>query len=155
MAMRSWYLAEPRGCLFMYMWLYSQKHTLPSRRCIRLFPVCTKHWVRKRGRPLAINTEGTRDGARYQWKRGDGNAFLSPSLSPDRPALTSAPSRPGDPSCPLSPYEKSTISGVSVRRQSPWFVKRRLMLVKEKQAANLLPSQPGAAVFSRSPLFAL
>lgn len=53
------------------------------------------------------------------------------------------------------PTRKAPLVRFWGQRKRPWFVKQWLMVVKEKQAANLLSFQPGAAVFSRSPLFAL
>lgn len=109
--------------------LYNQRHTLPSLHCIRLFPVCTKHWVRKRARRPASNTRAIESQAwlaSYVISEDQEmeKFFQSTSPRPDHTELTSAPSRPGDPSCPLSPYQKSTISRVCGQRKRSWFVNR-------------------------------
>lgn len=48
----------------VYLDVYNQRTTLPSHRCIRLFPVCTKHCVSKRGRHPAANAQGSQSRAR-------------------------------------------------------------------------------------------
>lgn len=46
---------------------YNQRHTLPSRRCIQLFPACRKHWVRRRGRQrFSVSIPTTPDSPRLR-----------------------------------------------------------------------------------------
>lgn len=124
--------------------LYSSRHDLPSLRCIQLSPACRKQWVRRRGINAATSTWGSAQPALY-FMRGKkvGKVFLFLSSSPDHIGLTSVPSRPGDPSCPFSPYQNSTISWV-------WCLRQRLHLwnggngIKvEAGEKTLCPFNPG------------
>lgn len=122
---RSCCLAHPAGSIEMHLHCdYTIKDILYLLSVVSRFSLCVQNTGLEKEETLRSRAERGSPRTSSMKEEEMEKVFLSPVPSPDHTGLTSAPSRPGDPSCPLSPYQKRTISLVCGHGQRPWYVKR-------------------------------